>query len=113
MTPEIEQRHNDLQKTIDKLSNGHRGDPIAMSDGIVNISKTLQVMLKMNFVTEEHHKSSCEKLAREIKKNKFGWKHLMGVLLACSTLLALGSQIISSISNNNKTQSMIIKSITE
>lgn len=97
MMPEIEQRHDDLQKTIDKLSNGHRGDPIAMSEGIVNISKTLQVMLKRNYVTEEDCRKAHNELKEDIKRNKFNWKHLAAVLIACSTLFGLGTQIIDSV----------------
>lgn len=97
MTPEIEQRHADLQATIDKLSNGHRGDPIAMSEGIVNISKTLQVMLKMNYVTEDQCHQHHEQLVQDVKKNKFGWLQLVAVFSVCATLFGLGVHLINTI----------------
>lgn len=97
MTPEIEQRHADLQKTVDKLSNGHRGDPLAMSEGIVNISKTLQVMLMMNFVTKDECRHSNGELLKEFKKKHFGWKHLSAVLVACSVIFGLGVHLIDTI----------------
>lgn len=97
MTPEVEQRHNDLQKTIDKLSNGHRGDPIAMSEGIVNISKTLQVMLKMNYVTKEQCIASHAELVSDVKKAKFSWKYLAAVLACCATLFGLGTHLINTV----------------
>lgn len=97
MTPEVEQRHNDLQNTIDKLSNGHRGDPLAMSEGIVNISKTLQVMLKMNYVTKDECIASHSTLIEDVKKAKFSWKQLAAVLIACSTLFGLGTHLINTV----------------
>ena len=97
MTPEREQRYKDLQFTIDKLSNGHRGDPIAMSEGIVNISKTLQVMLQMNFVTHEDCRHSHDELLDDVKLARFGWKHLAAVLVACSTFFGLGVHLINTI----------------
>jgi hypothetical protein len=97
MSPEIEQRHNDLQKTIDKLSNGHRGDPHTMSDAIVEIGRAMQIVLRTNFVTEEKCTASHECLIKDIKKTRFGWKHLAAVLIACATLFGLGTQIIDEI----------------
>jgi hypothetical protein len=102
MTPEVEQRHDDLEKTIQKLSNGHRGDPIAMSEGIVNISKTLQVMLKQKFVTQTECAVSHDKLVMDLKKTtKFGWKNLTAVVVStivvCSTLFGLGHHLINTI----------------
>lgn len=97
MTPEVELRHRDLQSTIDKLSNGHRGDPIAMSEGIVNISKTLQLILMMNFVTEEKCQLSHNILVEDNKRNRFGWKKLAAVLVACATLFGLGTELIGAV----------------
>lgn len=97
MTPEIEQRHADLQATIDKLSNGHRGDPIAMSEGIVNISKTLQVMLKMNYVTKDECIASHSTLVEDVKKAKFSWKQLAAVFTVCATAFGLGIHLINTI----------------
>jgi hypothetical protein len=97
MTPEIEQRHADLQTTIDKLSNGHRGDPIAMSEGIVNISKTLQVILKMDFVTKLECNLSHDEIVENLNKMKFGWKQVVAVATVCATLFGLGIHLINTI----------------
>ncbi len=110
MTPDVEQRHKDLQTSIDKLSNGHRGDPLAMSEGIVNISKTLQVMLMMNFVTEEKCRYSHNVILSDIKKSRFGWKHLAAVLAGCSTLFGLGVHLINSIWGSPATE-VVIQSV--
>lgn len=97
MKPEIEQRHNDLQETIDKLSNGHKGDPHTMSEGIVNISKTLQVMLKMNYISEEDCALKEKYLRDDFVRAQFGWKQLAAVITGCGTLFALGIHLINSI----------------
>ncbi len=108
MTPEIEQRHKDLEITIQKLSNGHRGDPIAMSEGIVNISKTLQVMLKTPNVTMSEcilHKARMieiidnmvQKIEEKSSTNKTNWKTLLAVLMVCSTLFGLGIHLINTV----------------
>lgn len=101
MTPEIEQIYNDLENTNKKLSNGHRGDPIVMSEGIVNIGKTLQVILKKNFITPEECEASHQALLDEITKRQFGWKKsatvITSVLIFSSTLFGLGIHIINTI----------------
>lgn len=110
MTPEVEQRHADLQNTIDKLSNGHRGDPIAMSEGIVNISKTLQVILKMNYVTEAQCHASHAQLVSDVKQARFSWKQLAAVLAACATCFGLGIHLINTVWGTPVTD-VIIKAV--
>lgn len=97
MTPEAKQRHDDLGETVSKLSNGGRGDPLVMSDGIVNISKTLQVILASNYVTYDTCKRSHDKIMEDISGQKFGWKALAAVFAGCSTLFGLGYKLIDTI----------------
>lgn len=108
MTPEAEQRHNDLNDTVMKLSNGHRGDPLVMSDGIVNISRTLQVILASNYITHEQCSFSHEAMKDDIKAAKFGWKGLAAVLVGCATAFSLGVKLIDTIwSTNNESVAYI------
>ena len=107
MTPEAQQRHNELDDTVKKLSNGGRGDPLIMSDGIVNISRTLQVILASNYVTTEQCKNSHEELVEDIKDSRFGWKALAAVLVACSTLFGLGMKLIATIWGNPEVNEIV------
>jgi len=97
MTPEAQQRYNDLDDTVKKLSNGHRGDPLIMSDGIVNISKTLQVMLSSDYITEVKCIASHDKIIEDIQASRFGWKALAAVVTACATLFGLGVKLIDTL----------------
>ena len=97
MTPEAQQRYNDLDETVRKLSNGSRGDPLIMSDGIVNISKTLQVILASNYVTKDQCLDHKEDILGEVQASKFGWKALAAVITGCATLFGLGYKLIETI----------------
>ena len=102
LTPEQEQRHHELEINIAKLSNGGRGDPLIMSDALVDIAKTLQILIQGNYTTRHdcaYHKKDLEDMVKTKcqEKTAMTWKSILAVIIGCSTVFGLGMALIHAI----------------
>jgi len=90
MDPDRQERHDALAHNEDRLTNGGRGDVTAMSDALVEMSRSLRVLIATDFVTPE----TCERNHASMPP-RFGWPACFAVVTVAVAVCAIAIPIVT------------------
>ena len=94
MTPEQRELIEEGRKHETALTNGHRGDPGAMSDALSYLIRSQRIQLHAEFVSDKECRtrmSLCPGAKPVVYKPDFSatqaWTWIAGIITACATIL--------------------------